>query len=333
MRGKAAVTPDCVERLVTFHLSQVGDLLFSLPALDALRQRWPGARLTAVMRPALAELVGNSPLVDETLWPGKVSLRGLCSLTRQVTQRRPDLAVCFSQAPFHFLAVRFSGARVRAGFGGALLDSVLTHRVPKDGPPSAANNFRLVESLGCEAPRRTYAGMIEPPAEVHTAIERRLAELPGTDCRRLVVLAPGASARRSHRQWPRERFLDLAAWLARTYGATVLFAGASPFLTPADDAPESVVDWGGTTSLLGAAALVQRSRLFVGLDSGMAHLAAAMGAPTVVLFGPTRPEETGPLCGERESVVALRRGDPDCMQQISVEAVQEATARLWARTQ
>jgi ADP-heptose:LPS heptosyltransferase len=327
------VTPDDVERLVTFHLSQIGDLLFSLPALDALRRRWPEARLTAVMRPALAELVRNSSLVDETLWPGEVSLRGLLRLTGQVRQRRPGLAVCFSQAPFHFLAVRFSGAPVRAGFSGAFLGSVLTHGLPKEGPPSAANNLRLVESLGCEAPRRTYAGMVEPPAEADAAIARRLVELPLTDCRRLVLCAPGVSARRSHREWPRDRFLDLATWLTRTYGATVLFAGATPFVTSADDVPAGVLDWGGTTSLLEAAALLQRARLFVGLDSGMAHLAAAMGAPTVVLFGPTRPEETGPLCGERESVVAPRRDEPDCMARIGLGAVQEAAGRLWARTE
>jgi len=318
-------TLENVRNLVTLHLSQIGDLLFSLPALAALRARWPGARVTAVMRPHLAELVHGSPWVDDTVWPEAVNLRGLLQLRRELRRRQPDLAVCFSQAPFMFLATRLCGAPVRAGLRGAFLEGVLTHGVGKVGPPSAAHNLRLVESLGCPVVHTTYEGLVQPPAQVRQSVQARLTEAELND-RRFLVVAPGASAKRQNKLWPRQRFLAVSRRFTEA-GTPVMFLGTERFLQREDNMPDNCHDWSGTTSLLEAAVILEQGGMYLGLDSGLGHLAAAMGAATVVLYGPTRPEETGPMCGRRESVVAPDRHASNCMAQIEVEPVIAAVSR------
>lgn len=324
---------DGVDTLVTFHLSQIGDLLFSLPALAALRGKWPGARMVAVMRPPLAELVRTSPLLDETLWPRQTNATGLLSLSRALRGRRPDLAVCFSQAPFHYLATRLCGSPVRAGFGGAWLSSLLTDPVPKTGPPSAENNLRLVESLGCSGRQRTYEGMLPLEEEAVARIERRLRAL-GWPQREVIVLAPGVSERRTNKLWPRERFQEVARRLTtgQEGAMTVVVVGTRSYLPPDHGLP-AVADWSGTTSLPEVVALISRARLCLGLDSGLSHVAAAVGTPVAVLFGPTRPEQTGPLCGEREYVVAPRPDESRCMEQLRIDEVEAAARRLLDRTE
>lgn len=298
-----------VHTLVTFHLGQLGDLLFSLPALEALRRRFPPARRVAVMKPALWDLIRGGPLLHGALGHGSNGVAAFVRFVAALRRLRPDLAVCFSQSPRTLLAARLSGARVRFGFSGGRFAGTLTHTVAKEGPPSTANDLRLVEALGCQVRRRTYEGLVPVDDEATRQVDDRLAATGRPGDTRWIVLGPAASPRRALKEWPRDRFQTLAAELAARPGCAVVFVGVQPFLAGAPGLGPCVFDWSGTTTLPQLAALLRRASLFVGVDSGVLHLAAAVGVPVVALFGPTDPAVTGPQTPRHRIV----RADLDCL--------------------
>jgi ADP-heptose:LPS heptosyltransferase len=145
----------------------------------------------------------------------------------------------------------------------------------------------------------------------------------------VVVLAPTANW--APKVWPAERFVALFQRLAATYipGAVpAVIAGPgeveAAMAAPVSRALPGAIDLVGRFSLPEIAAFMTRSALFVGNDSGLMHMAAAAGVPTLGLFGPTDPMEYGPA-GKRPGYVI---GSSASMESISVHAAVEAAARL-----
>lgn len=293
---------ESVRSIEVFHLNQLGDLLFSLPALAALRAGFPAARILSVVPAGLAGLVCPSPWLDAC-----ITHRGAAdflSTLRRVRRAKPDLAVCLSQSPRVMLLAAASGARERVGFTGGGLSGLLTRRVAKSTIPSLANNLRLVEALGCPVERRDYRHLLRVEDEDRRLAERLLAEHGVSPEARVLVVGAAASSRRREKEWPRDRFVELARSAAERCGVEVVFVGTEPQLDrPTGDA---VHDLGGRTSLRSLVGLLERAELFAGIDSGVLHLAAALGTPCVALFGPTDPAVTGP-CGDEH--VVLRPGE------------------------
>ena len=300
-----------------FHLNQIGDLVFSLPALGALRRRFPEARLISVVRENVAPLLEGVELIDDV-----ITHQGSGSFLSTVDELRAakfDLAVCLSESPRSRLLAWLSGAQARIGLGGGPLASLLTERVPKEGFPSTGNNLRVVRRLGCPAVTKSYVGLLKASDEdLHAAaglLEMRSRQTPGDP---LVVIAPGASQGRQEKEWPTERFAAVAE--------AVVQLGGVPTLVGADVRPElsseGVVDLGGRTSLRELIGILGLADLFVGNDSGVLHLAAALGTPCVALFGPTDPVQTGPH-GEGHVVLSASEDGPASIDQISTERVLE----------
>jgi ADP-heptose:LPS heptosyltransferase len=161
--------------------------------------------------------------------------------------------------------------------------------------------------------------------------------------RPVVVVAPGASGRRRHKAWEAGKFAAVSDHLHRRGGAAVVIVGG------AGDAAEAgriaaamsapAVNLAGQTTTGELAAVLERARLLVGIDSGPTHVAAAMGTSTVALFGPTDPRRTGP-CGDGHAIVTAgldcapcRRGCETraCMAGITVRQVTAAADRILGR--
>lgn len=291
--------PGSVRSIGVFHLSQLGDLVFSLPALAALRAGFPAARISSVVRAGLAELLCPSPWVDACI-PHRGSGDFLAAL-RRVRHAAFDLAICLSQSPRVMLLARASGARRRVGFAGGALSGFLTDRVAKTTIPSLENDLRLVEALGCAVEQRDYCGLLSVAGEDRRMAERLLAERGVSTGARLVVVGASASARRSEKEWPIERFLEVARAATAHAGVEVAFVGSEAQI-PSAAVSRAIHDLGGRTSLRCLAGILERAELFVGIDSGVLHLAAALATPCVALYGPTDPAVTGP-CGEDHVVI------------------------------
>ncbi len=332
----------------------VGDAVLSLPALRHLRACFPEAELAVLARPGVAGLYAGEATVNRVLvFDHRQRHRGVQGLRRlagELRRERFDLAVLFQNA-FQAALIAFL-ARIprRLGYRRDARGPLLTHAIPLPAPGALPphETFYYLELL-----RR--AGWLEalplvetipliPAAAPIDRMQARLREL-GLDAqarrgRPLVILAPGATYG-SAKCWLPERFAAVADRLIETCGAAVLLCGTSAekgigeaIAAHMRTAPASLI---GQTTVEEFLALLPAADLFIGNDSGAMHLAAGVGVPQVVVFGPTDENGTGPL-NPRARVVKhvvpcspcfLRHCPIDhrCMTRVEVEDVWQAVRR------
>ena len=291
--------------LVVRQHNQMGDMVCALPALHALRRRYPRAHLTFVAAPLTEELLAGHPDIDTLLVFRKQDMwqpRRAAAFLRALGRPRPDLAVVMTTVSFSTTSALLawaSRARLRAGgsslpFGSYLSRALYHLELPPapEGVPEVEHNLSPLAALGIElgiTPPR-----LEPAlAAVSRARERIAAWFPSEAASPappgpLVVAHAGAG--KLPNVWPAERFATVLAALQRERGArVVLTEGPSDTAIVSDLAAKlpSARRWraplGDTLGLLAGADVVLCN------DTGMSHVAAAIGVPTVVLFGPTDP--------------------------------------------
>lgn len=355
---RALCDPAKVKRIAVFHLNQIGDLIFTLPALKALREGFPEAHITSVLRPHLAGLVASSGYVNRIEHRLQGRIAGPLRLTRALRRERPDLAVALSQSATMTLCARLSGAPHRLGFLDADLSRLLNHRVQERGIPCPSKVLHLVRCLGLEPEAESYVGLLHLSPEDREAGQRLLSQCALSGRGPLIALAPGESTDRPYKSWSATGFAAVAARLTDELEARLLLVGggkdhalAEEILSGAkspDPANPTACSLGtansaanlcGKTTPSELAAVLSHCDLLIGIDSGPMHVAAAMGRPVVGLFGPTDPGRTGPQ-GEGHQIIFHRQpcwpcqtptcqGRP-CMAAISVEEVLAAVHRALA---
>jgi ADP-heptose:LPS heptosyltransferase len=282
-----------VRRIVTFHLNDLSGLLFTLPALQSLRQGFPGARITAVMRPSLAALMEDSPFIDEILLRPKGGISKQTALMLQLRQRHFDIALAFSPSRTSVMLAWSSGAATRVGLGSAKMEALLTNRVLDEGPATIETYLDMVRSIGCNARGCEYRGLLQVAPSQSLAAARLLKQhrVDGP----FIAAAPQLTVRRRDsaiREWPATNWARALDELALRLPVVLL--GATPTPSIIRQTTNNIVDLGGLADLPALAAICGHARLFVGVDSGVMHLAAAMGTPVVGIFGPTDWRIAGP---------------------------------------
>jgi heptosyltransferase II len=273
----------------------LGDTVMALPALRALRAGRPAARITLAGR--WAELLAGQAVADVLLpYPRPARERG--RFNRALGATGADLAILFPSSLESALAARRWRARRRLGFDADTRGPLLTDAIPLPIPRQhqVDEYARLLEPLGVHVPDRTPTWTLAVDREADRAVEALLGEVGLGGRPRIVGLHIGAAFGPS-KLWPAESFARLAAQLAAAHLAPLLLG------SPADrETADAVI----AASRCPPASLVGRDRpallprLFSRLqclvsgDTGVAHLAAAVGVPTVTLFGPTDPRLTAP---------------------------------------
>ncbi len=283
-----------IRRIATFHLNSLSDFLFSLPALHALREGFPGAHICAVLRPGLAALLEGSPLVNEILLRPKGGVSAQAALMARLTTHHFDIALAFSQSRQCSLLAFSTRAPVRLGYQGAKMDALLTHHIVCDGPFSMEAALDFVRALGCPARQYDYCGLVQPsPADAKTA--DALLEARGIGGEFLLAACAGverAYDRRALGEWPAEQWIAALAELSPRW--PIVLAGSRAMPAVAQVIGGQIHDFGGKTTLPILAALCGKAKLVLGADSGVLHLAAAMKTPVVGIYGPTDWQQTGP---------------------------------------
>lgn len=332
--------------------SWVGDLVMATPALRALRENLPSARIVGVARPYLIPLLDGTSWLDAIL-PWEHRGRGRfwqgAKLVRQLRREELDLALLLRATWSAGLAAWLSGARrlvgyARRGLGCLLTDPLRPLHEGRSSPPvSAVDEYlHLVEHLGYSVRSRALQLATTPQDEAQAdGVWRRLNLPPPAEV--LLLNVGGAYGEAKH--WPPEYCVSLALRAAEEFDLTTLvlcgpqerelarvIERAASHPRVASLADEDVRF--GTTK-----AIIRRSRLMVTTDSGPRHIAAALGTPTVVLFGPIDPgfsrngqrasiELRVPLpcapCGRRRCPL----GHHHCMRLLTVDQVLGAIARL-----
>jgi len=322
---------------------QMGDMLLAVPALRGLRARFGGARITLLASPVNAACVQGNPFVDEVLvLPRKKGLRRVSDLLRfiaELRRRRFDAAIVLNTVSFSvtsmLLAVA-SGARLRTGSASTPFGHDLTSRfyhLELPLPPreefaamhESEHNLHPLSAIGVRVTDLT--SVFVPPAEDERECERFIAASFGAGGR-FIVVHPGAG--KPQNVWPGSRYAEAARILANTFGCGVVAVGGAADAATLATFLEACVDRQFVVScpslgFLGA--LIKRSTLTLCNDTGVMHIAGAVGARCVAVFGPTDPARWKPV---NETVVAVR-GKDGKVDSVSVgEVVAAASALLGA---
>jgi heptosyltransferase-2 len=334
----------------------VGDAVMSIPALGAVRRRWPSAHISILARRWVAELYRDQGLSDRLIiYDALGKHRGFFgreALAAELRNEKFDAALLLQNAfDAAWLAWR-AQIPERIGYARDARRLLLTRAiaVPRSGeiPPHESHYYlELLRRAGWIEEIRDHiadSGTISlrvAPASLRQAAET-LARA-GTRAQLRIALAPGA-AYGSAKCWPVERFAALADRLIAELNADVILFGTTAERAVTESISAAMrhrpVMLAGETSIGELPALLASCRLFIGNDSGAMHVAAAVGLPVVGIFGPTDPQGTAPATDQftlvQEPVFCspcfLRRCPIDhrCMLRITVDAVDAAARRSLA---
>ncbi len=299
-------------RILVRAANWLGDAVMSLPALRAIRERYPEAHIAILARPWVADLYAREPFADRviayTAGRGARDLAGKWRAARALAAQRFDCAILLQNAFEAALVAWLARIPRRIGYDrdgrGLLLTDAVP--VPKPGETPRHERFYYLELLH----RAGITGSTPVDDEVRLdgragALEAGLARLRELGIDGLVVgVSPGA-AYGSAKRWPPERFAEAASAVASAVGGRVVVfgsAGERPLCESVAARIRDSVNLAGRTTLGEFVELAAACRVFLTNDSGAMHVASALGVPTVAVFGATDEAATGPA-GPRARVV------------------------------
>jgi ADP-heptose:LPS heptosyltransferase len=313
-----------IERIAVLRPNALGDFIFALPALHALRAAYPHARITYIGRQWHADFLRGRPVpVDEVRvippCPGvgapletSADEQAIAGFLAAMRKARFDLAMqLFGGGRYSNPFVRQFGARHTAGLRA------------EDAPPLDRNirfgplQNRRLQLLEAVALVGADSWRMERELTV-TAQDRRAAQTAtGHLTQPLALLQPGASD--SRRCWPAERFARLADLLAGA-GLQVAINGTEaerPVVRAVlEQARTPILDLSGRLSLQALCGLLERTSLLVSNDTGPLHLGLAVGTPCVGIYWLTNLFESGPLRQDKHrAALSLRTQCPVCGQE------------------
>lgn len=298
-------------KIVCFHLNQIGDFAFSLPALKSIRDSFPNDEIISVVRPGQREMMESTGFADKIVCrPMGMNLNKL-KLAKHLASLKPDMAVVFSQSAECATLAYLSGAHERNGFVNTSLGSLLTKRIDFVHPPSTVNNLNLVEAIGGHITKRDYVGLLKPTASQIDRANKILLDNGIMPEDKVAALSPGTSGRRSIKMWTDEGFVAVGKHLV-SKGLKVVVLGTESANAITKDC-SGVIDLCGKTNLGEVVAILSRCRVLVAVDSGILHLCAATGTKVVGLYGPSNYKVTGPQ-GEGHAIITAGVQCSPCMQ-------------------
>ena len=319
-------------KILLIRLRLIGDVVFTTPAIAALRHHYQSASITYLVEEAAEPVVRHNPHLTETLVAERP--RGLrrvlydLRLARRLRRARFDLVIDFHGGPRSAWLTWATGAPQRIGYDLPGRAWAYTTRLPWTRalvPPrhSVENQSDLLAPLiGVTRPDRECAPveMPEDPAGARS-VNERLSAAGVTEQTSIIVIH--VSAGNPFRRWPAEHFAQVAASLAGPDSSRRIIITSGPSESEAADSiasqaqaragpASSRIVRCGEFDLSELRALVGRAALFIGGDSGPLHIAATTNVPVVALFGPTLPERSMPWRGAKSGAIAIDAGQLPC---------------------
>src|SRR5437762_13450034 len=300
----------------------VGDAVVAIPAMKAVRERFPDAEITLLVRPWVASLFSSAPFIDKVWSETKPSGVGdWTRITRNIRARRFDLALLLPNSFESALMMFLGGVPRRVGYATDARRWMLTNSIApgKSGPSGNASRHQVHDYL--DLAKVLSAGTDRPSIEIRATPDERtnareLLRSNGIpDGAPFLVLNPGA-AYGSAKRWHEDRFADVADILAHELGLQVAFIGSQAERPIADQIRDRMKTAAavlhGKTSLETLIGVLAESSLMITNDSGPMHIAAALGVPTVAVFGSTDDRVTSPV-GRRTRIVKHRVECSPCL--------------------
>jgi heptosyltransferase II len=309
-----------IKRVVVRGTNWVGDSVMTVPALRALRRVLPEAKITLVVRPNARGIFADSDFIDDLLIYDRQSAFSIISQVREWRKRQFDLAVLFQNAFEAALIPFLASVPIRLGYATESRQALLTHPLPLPDWRSTRHEvfyyLYLVTALEQLLFGKSEICESVPDASLQIS-EARKAEAENLlraygvrDGEPMVALCPGSINSRAKR-WPADAYAALADRLIDSRRQVLLIGSADEADVTREVTSrmkQQPVVLTGKTSLDQITAVLSLVDLVVTNDTGPAHIAAALGRPTLVIFGPTNPLTTRPFAPEAE----ILRHPPDC---------------------
>ena len=341
--------PEAVESILLIRLDHLGDVLLTTPAVRSLRQAFPQARITMVVKEWSLEAIKNNPHIDKIIifnpfWtiPSQERTRtmgvaGIWQLVRQIRREGFDLAIDFKGDFRSILIAYLSGAKRRVSYGIRGGGFLLTDDIPYESEIHEIDkNLRLLTPLGINPEDNEMELYFN--GEDMAKVKRILAQKGIDLSRRTIALHYGGASQ--FKRWDMEKFICLAERITENNSTNVLIFGG-PHEREAlqlSENPGKGIFLMPDMTICQMAAAFKRCELLVCNDSGPMHVGLAVGTPTVAIFGPTFPDRFGPKDLKKNRVVhsglscspcwypdkAIGCRERNCLTSVAVDSVLEA---------
>jgi heptosyltransferase-2 len=346
--------PSVPRNILLIKLVAIGDLVLCLPTIGALRKSFPKSHIAVLVTPRVREVVEGCPFLDEIIYYDILNkdrgVGGVLRIVREIRKREFDLVIELD----HYYRITtllsyLAGIKNRVGFSlpGQGRRSLYTVRVPY------LTNRHEVEAF-LEAAKQVGADVLDKglvkiwvPPEDRQHVNEFLDKQQITEEESLVGIHPGTGPSAVSRRWSPDKFAQLADWLIMEQGVRVVITGSPSEVNLAEAIAERMTTEPtiatGNTNLKQFAEIAQRCRLFISVDTGPLHIAAAMGTRVIGLYGPNTPAKWGPYgdghvtiykalecspCTRQYLGQVSKCRNPICMDAITVEDVKAAVLQL-----
>jgi lipopolysaccharide heptosyltransferase I len=304
--AKAKHLHSALKNILIIKPSSLGDIVMALPALSALRKSFPEAKISWFIRPEFAPLLKNHQHLTETIlfdrkflgkaWFNPRAMAALLSLIWRLNRSKFD-AVIDLQGLFRTASLSWlSGCKKRFGMAdaGEFGHIFYTHKIAQDKDCIHLVDYylKIVREAGAS---KTDVQFLLPADLTATEEVTRLLKTKGINGDYAVFVPTSAH---EDKCWPAERFAALADRVSRQFHLSIVATGAASENSAVERlrnlANVPIANFAGATSLSELVALLKAARLVVSNDTGPGHIAAALGVPVVLIFGPTNPARVHP---------------------------------------
>lgn len=340
---KHCEAPAAVKKILAVRIDHLGDVLMTRPALQLLRGLYPGVQIHLMTSPEAARLLKDDPCVDNILtfeknWFTRGGrffeiIQGAFRMCRELRAQSYDAAIEFRGDFRTILLLALAGLPFRVGYGITGGGFLLHRSTPYPWSSHQVEaNIRLLEVLNPAVSKEDiFVPKLKVSEDRDSYYKKMLRE--GNPSLPVLVIHPGAGY--PSKQWPDEKFAQLAQRLTREKIARIVFIGTADEKKDSRCSlrPEDGIDLRGKTPLEDLPALLAHCDLYLGNDSGPAHLAAAQGVRVLSLFSGTNDADLWRPWGERVTLIQHKvpcspceakicpLAHHDCMRKISVEEV------------
>lgn len=308
------------QKALILHPCCLSQVMFATPLLAALSQAYPSTRFDWAVSDWARPAIAGNPRLTELINTGAGAIQQQnWSSIRQLIQRikveRYDTCIIPGRSSYLAYIAWRAGIPQRIGLNvnGRGFAHTLPVRQPAAEAHAAVIYLSLAKAIGIDTGKTTRLPMEFYPSDAaRTAVTKRLIdELDWLGDVPLVVIHPGggfgSGVEDKQKQWPIERFTRLGNYLLSTHKAKLLIVGSQQDRQLAQDMagmmPFSVADWTGRITLSELGALAEMADLYIGNDTGPTNIAAAVGCPTMAIFGPSDPRRSAPYNVEGKVIV------------------------------
>ncbi len=326
-----------VDTILIFRTGQLGDTICALPAMRAVREAYPDAKMVLLTdrHPGSnyvlsQEILAPTGIFDEILTyiPGELNLRTARELIAKLRPYQFNLLVYLvgsRRATVRgllrdMLFFRIAGVRRAVGFRKDIIDRFIrAQSTVRQFDQESVRFLRMLHDAGIPCSLKSKFDL--PVGEMELRAVDRLWEGVAVPANRPIV-AVGPGSKMPAKRWPVERFCDVAITLVREYNAFLIILGGAEDAQAGNKIvqciPPYAVNWAGLTSIMESAAVLQRCHLYLGNDTGTMHLAAAVGIPCVAVFSARALPGVWYPYGDQHTVL---RKDVPCQYCMLVECV------------